>query len=70
MVRAEKHDEDQLSEVDVNTVVRFASRWCSEFNVMKRREEKKEKQRQEKERQQIKERVSHFSRHGIPDGFP
>ena len=69
--RAEKH-EDRLSKVDVNTVVRFASRWCSEFNVMKRREEKKEKQRQEKERQQ-KERVSHFSRHGILmhlDGFP
>jgi hypothetical protein len=67
--RAEKH-EDRLSKVDVNTVVRFASRWCSEFNVMKRREEKKEKQHQEKERQQ-KERVSHFSRHGIQlDGFP
>ena len=43
--RAEKH-EDRLSKVDVNsTVVRFASRWCSEFNVMKRREEKKEKLR-------------------------
>jgi hypothetical protein len=67
--RAEKH-EDRLSKVDVNSaVVRFASRWCSEFNVMKRREEKKEKQRQEKERQQ-KERASHFSRHGILDGFP